>query len=305
MNKNAISSAAADARPRRARGVAAAVLGLGLAAALVPAGAAVAAPGQGNGWGQGQGQGQGLGACVCAAGASGCPLGASQAGASFSVYGTGTVTVEPDVARLSFSVLTDGDSASEAAEAASEQAASVTAALAEAGVEDESVQTSGVSVYPVTTWDDATSTSKVAGYTASVDFEVSGVAVSDVAEVLGAAIAAGANQTGSVAYYASDYDVLYEQALALAVEQASSKAQALVAASGEGGAAVLESISEQPSSQQYRYADAGVLSTATAEDSAAGSSKADVSASVVPGTIDIEAEVQATYRLSSAEGGAL
>ena len=225
-------------------------------------------------------------------------------GTSISVTGTGTVSVEPDVAKLSFSVTVEEADAAAAASSASTQADAVTAALKNADVDEKDIQTGGVSVYPRYSWSDETSTSSITSYQASVDFEVSGVAVAEVGTVLGAVLDAGVSQVGAVAYYSSDYDALYQQALALAVTQAKGKAQALSAAlytNADEGDLMVESVVESPSSQQYRYADTSAYNmNATANEASSGS--ASVSGSVQPGTIDIEAEVTVTNRTYDYQG---
>lgn len=226
-------------------------------------------------------------------------------GTSISVTGTGTVSVEPDVAKLSFSVTVEEADAASAANGANTQAEAVTAALKNAGVDEKDIQTGGVSVYPRYSWSDTTGTSNITSYQASVDFEVSGVAVAEVGTVLGAALDAGVSQVGSVAYYSSNYDTLYQQALVLAVEQAKGKAQALSGAlftnSDENGLTV-ESVTESPSSQQYRYADTSAYSMAASENATADKAASGTSVSVQPGTIDIEAQVTVTYRAYDYQG---
>lgn len=278
----------AAVRARRAPLALAAVLGLGLAAAL---GGQAAAPSP-----------------ALAAGAGGSDAlswvyqtnQASQ-GTSVSVTGTGTVTVEPDVARLSFSASARDEGAAAAAEAADKTADAVTAALKAAGVPAEDIQTSGVSVYPDYAWDDAAQTSRITGYTATVSYEVEGVSVDEVGDVLGAAIDAGATQVDTVAYYSSAYDEQYLEALRLALGQASAKAQAIGASlygAGDGQAsAVVESVVESPSSQRYRYADGAAFAVQVEAATDSSASSMSVASSVEPGTIDIEAEVTVTYRL--------
>ncbi|MBS5479053.1 MAG: SIMPL domain-containing protein, partial [Coriobacteriia bacterium] len=95
------------------------------------------------------------------------------------------------------------------------------------------------------------------------------------------------------------YDEQYQKALALAFEQAKGKAEALapVLSSGEDTTLTLTSLTESPSSMQYRYADAGGFTAMDAVASASDVEQAKVNATVVPGTIDIEATVIAEYSL--------
>ena len=217
-------------------------------------------------------------------------------GAQVVVTGTGSVSVTPDVARLTLSTRAQDKSASSAAQAASDAAGNVRDALAAAGVAPDDLQTTGVEVYPRYAYSDAGEAS-VSGYDASVSFKVSGVAVADVADIVATALDAGATQVDELAYYASTYDEAYSEALAKAAAQAKAKAQALRAAqfgTSDDATLVLEKLEEGPASQAYRYASASSLDAMANE--ASGAAKTDVSASVNPGTIEIEASVTATYR---------
>ncbi len=219
-------------------------------------------------------------------------------GPSVTVTGTGTISVEPDVAKLSFAVVADGEDATAAAESANALAEAVNAALAEAGVPEEDIQTGGVSVSPRYSYDDS-GNATVSGYTASVQYDLSGIAVEKVSGTLSAVLDAGVTQVYTIAYYSSTYDEQYQKALALAFEQAKGKAEALapVLSSGENTTLALTSLTESPSSMQYRYADAGGFTAMDAVASASDVEQAKVNATVVPGTIDIEATVIAEYSL--------
>lgn len=220
-------------------------------------------------------------------------------GAELVVTGTASVAVEPDAARVSLSVTAEGQTASAAAQAASDEAAGVRDALAQAGVAKDDLQTSGVAVWPRYAYAQD-GTSSVSSYAATVSFTAEGVTLPDVADVVSAALAAGATQVDEVAYYASTYDEHYAEALAKATASARAKAQALQAAQfgDAGGELVLEKLEEQPTSQAYRYASASGFESASADSAQA---KVDVSASINPGTIEIEASVTATYRAWDAE----
>ena len=218
--------------------------------------------------------------------------------ASVSVTGTGTVSVEPDVAKLSFATEADGDDATSAAESANALAETINAALEEYGVPAEDIQTGGVSVSPRYTYDDA-GNGTIAGYTASVQYDLSGVAVAEVSQVISRVLDAGAMQVYTVAYYSSTYDEQYQKALAMAFEQAEAKADALLPtlADSPDAALTLKDVTESPSSMQYRYADAGAFAAMDQASGASGAEAAKANATVVPGTIDIEANVTVEYGL--------
>ena len=67
---------------------------------------------------------------------------------TLTVSGTGHVTRAPDMATLMVGVTTQGDTASEALGANSDQLAAVMARLKEAGIAENDIQTSGLSLNP-------------------------------------------------------------------------------------------------------------------------------------------------------------
>lgn len=220
---------------------------------------------------------------------------------TISVTGTGTVSVEPDVAKLSFAVEADGEDAVQAADSANAAADAVNVALEQMGLPKEDIQTGGVSVAPRYVYDDA-GNSTVGGYHANVQYDLSGVAVADVSTVLGGVLDAGVTQVYTIAYYSSTYDEQYQEALAQAVAQAKAKANALLPTltDSDDASLTLKGVTESPSSMQYRYADAG--SYATMDAAASGSEQAKVGSTVVPGTIEIEASVTVEYGLFDPSG---
>lgn len=224
---------------------------------------------------------------------------------TITVTGRDSVFVEPDVADLSFAIEATGPDAANAVEQAGALAASVNDALVQAGVDEQSIQTAGVSVSPRYTYDEQGNES-VSDYYASVRYEVGGIAVDEVGEVLGAAIDGGVTRVDSIAYYSSSYDEQYQQALIKATDQARDKAWALAEAQSSESAravVVVSAITESPSAQQYRYADAGIYEEAATMDSAAGASSSKVSSAVVPGLIEIEAEVTLDCTVTFAPDG--
>src|SRR6266545_5743405 len=108
---------------------------------------------------------------------------------TLSVVGTGSVTATPDTATLSAGVTTQGASASEAMAANASAMAKVIDALKRAGVASKDLQTQFVSVDP--RYDD--SGSAIAGYSASNSVSAVVRQLSQVGDVIDAAVRAGAN----------------------------------------------------------------------------------------------------------------
>ena len=149
---------------------------------------------------------------------------------SISVQGQGTVGAKPDLVTLSLGVQTTGETAMEALALNSEQMTGVIAAIQEAGIADENIQTSGINLYPV--YEDRSLVQpgeqrQVVGYRASNDISVRVHDIDKAGSVLDAAVTAGANQVGGVRFGLSDTDTIVTDALIAAVQNAQAKAQTI------------------------------------------------------------------------------
>ncbi len=147
---------------------------------------------------------------------------------TLSVIGTGSVTTTPDTARVSAGVTTQGTTASEAMDANAKAMAKVIAALKDAGIASKDLQTEFVSVNP--RYDDGGQT--ITGYTATNSVSAVVRGLSDVGDVIDAAVAAGANNVSGPSLARDDQDKLYRDALEDAVADARQKATALADAAG-------------------------------------------------------------------------
>ena len=149
---------------------------------------------------------------------------------SISVQGQGTVSAKPDLVTLSLGVQTTGETAMEALALNSEQMTGVIAAIQEAEIADEDIQTSGINLYPV--YEDRSLVQpgeqrQVVGYRASNDISVRVHDIDKAGSVLDAAVTAGANQVGGVRFGLSDTDTIVTDALIAAVQNAQAKAQTI------------------------------------------------------------------------------
>jgi uncharacterized protein len=152
---------------------------------------------------------------------------AGEPSGGITVTGTAVAETTPDRSSWSFGVQTEGQSAKEALDEASERARSLVAALRREGVEEDSLRTEQVSVWP-----QYGNGSRVTGYTASTSVHAVVVGLDRAGRVVDAAVDAGANTVSGPGLATGDRDRLYRQALAAAVEHARVTAQALA---GEAG----------------------------------------------------------------------
>jgi uncharacterized protein YggE len=198
---------------------------------------------------------------------------------TLSVLGTGSVTTAPDSARLSAGMTTQGSTASEAMDANAKAMAKVIQALKDAGIASKDLQTEFVSVNP--RYDDAGQA--ITGYSASNSVTAVVRGLSDVGDVIDAAVAAGANNVSGPSLARDDQDKLYRDALEDAVANARQKATALANAAGVS-LGKIRSLSESPQSVGPVMFDA-----LAAKQSATP---------IEPGTAEITASVRVVFAIS-------
>jgi uncharacterized protein len=190
------------------------------------------------------------------------------------VTGTGVVRTVPDRAEISFGVVSQGRTASQALAANDTAIQRVVAALRAAGIAASDIQTRYFSVSPRT----AEEGTEILGYTAENTVSAQLRNLERAGAVIDAAVAAGANSVYGPSLSRSDTKEQYRNALRAAVDDARAKARVLAEAAGVSLGAVV-GVAEQGSSAETPM---------PATDRAAG-------APIEPGTQDIQASVVVTF----------
>ena len=181
---------------------------------------------------------------------------------SITVSGSGSVYATPNQAVFTFGVSTRSRTAVQALAADAAEMQKLIDALKAAGIPAGSIQTSSVSLSPVT----SDQGDAIIGYSASNSVTTTIASLARAGEIVDAAVAAGANQVDGPNLTVSDQASLYQAALKAAVADARDKAQALAAASGLRVGAV-SSVQEDTSNGPITYdtAKAAALSTPIVE----------------------------------------
>ena len=192
------------------------------------------------------------------------------------VTGVGRIDTVPDRAQLTIGVATQATTAKDAVDENAARMREVVAALRQAGIDEDDVQTQELSLAPRSRRGGG-----IVGYTAtnSVAAESS---VEELAGALDAALAAGATRTYGLSLARSDQAELYRRALADAVDDARAKAEALAEA-GEFDLGEVVRVEEAESV----YAPERLAFDAMA-----------ARAPIEPGTSRIEARATVTFALS-------
>ena len=243
---------------------------------------------------------------VVASGLSSCSSGTTSITAApaehvLTVTATSEVKVVPDIARIGVTVTTQGATAKEVQSRNAEDVNAVLAALREAGVADESVQTAYADQYPIYDGadplqqgegsDDGTDAvelgdSSIAGYEMTTRLQVSDLAIDQVGSIMETCVAAGATGTDGPEYYSGDYDSSYQEALEAAMDDAHAKAEVLAKAGGVKLGDVTN-VTEGYQDTGYRY-----LSDDTTTDVASADAM-----NISPGQVSISATLTVSYAI--------
>jgi len=200
--------------------------------------------------------------------------------------GVGTVSATPDEVQLYLAVETQAATATQATQDNAGTMTQVMQALVNAGVSRDSISTVSYTLTPTynSSNNDQTTPTKIIGYIARNSIQVTLTNVSHVGMVLDTAVAAGANEVGGMTFTftSQTYANLQKQALQLAIQDASGQAQSMATALGVHIVApisVTTGYSYQPSIER--------MATSNAQTP------------IQPGTLQIAANVQITYEISS------
>lgn len=150
---------------------------------------------------------------------------------SFTLSANGEVEVPPDMATVSFGVVTEAVTAAEAMRLNRERMTEVMATLKRAGVADRDVQTSGLNLSPQYDYRD-NQTPRLRGYQASNQVTVTVNDLGRVGATLDAVVQAGVNQVNGVGFGLKDPEAATNAARLKAVKALQAKADLYARATG-------------------------------------------------------------------------
>jgi uncharacterized protein len=152
--------------------------------------------------------------------------------------GSGQVSVRPDSIHIDLSAEAQADTIDAATSQVNAAMTSVLAAIQALALPDLTIATQSVSFSPVYGAQNNDSTQTITGFDASNHILVTALNVPDedlakrAAQIVDAAIHAGANRLGGVDFYLADPSQAEDQALTLAVQNAERDAQTMARAAG-------------------------------------------------------------------------
>lgn len=172
---------------------------------------------------------------------------------SLHVTGTGTVMAEPDMARISTGVESEGQTAAQALSLNSRAMARVIEAIEKAGIERRDIRTTSVALSPVYSRPRKDGDRpEIAGYRASNEVTITARELDALGPLLDAVTASGANRIGGIAFDISEREALTDEARTAAVADALRKARLMAEAAGATLGEVI-TIQEQGGSRPEPY----------------------------------------------------
>ncbi len=205
------------------------------------------------------------------------------------VTGSDSVAATPDTAEIMLGIVATADTADAAQQEASKTLDAVRSALVDLGIDEDDISSGDLYLNPQ--YDYSSSSEKIVGYQMNISVTVKGLGIEQAGKAITAATSAGANRVNGVSYYCSDYDALYQRALAKALSVAESKATAIAEANGDQ-LGELVSVVEGYDGQAYRTEEAKAYAAGVADSAAS-----DGGLALDPGTVQIRASVTVEYEM--------
>jgi uncharacterized protein YggE len=216
----------------------------------------------------------------------------------FSVEGDAKMTLIPDIATFSVSVVSEGNRVPDVQKMNTEKMNAVQAFLKESGVEKKDLQTTQYSLSPRYDYSVCDETGKcpaprISGYTLTQELTVKVRNTEKLGDMLSGVTDKGANTVSSVTFSVDDEKEARNAAREEAIAEARKKAKDMAKAGGFGVGRLISLYEDQGGSPQPMYGRGGGI--------AADSSKAsfaEVAPSIEPGTQDSTVRVTLTFEIA-------
>jgi len=155
-----------------------------------------------------------------------------QTSRTVSVTGTGTIDLEPDIARVNIGVRTQSPNVADALEENTDNAEAIIQSLQDLGVEASDIQTRNFNIYPQQ--DTRPGPEEEPTRTFVVENTVAVVVrdLDSLGEILATVVSEGANTINGVTFDVEDRETAIEEARSLAIEDAQAQAEAIAEAAG-------------------------------------------------------------------------
>ncbi|WP_171038056.1 SIMPL domain-containing protein [Aquibacillus sediminis] len=207
---------------------------------------------------------------------------ATVSGNRMTVFGTGKVSVEPNLAVLQLGVVTQTQALSSAQQENARLIDQVIRSLTGLGVSQQQIQTIDYTIVPRYNYVDGEQ--QFIGYQVTHMLSVTVENINQIGTVIDTAVKNGANRVISISLTVKDRTAHYQKALQLAIENAFTKANTITNSVGQQLHPTPIKIQELPTESQ-----------ATPYHTFASTEVGGVSTPIEPGTLDIEANVEMKF----------
>ena len=205
------------------------------------------------------------------------------------VSGEEKIKAMPDIAEIRYSVYTQEKDAKTAQTKNAEDVDIVVSLLKGKGIDEKDIRTNKVGLDPIYDWNNGR---KITGYEMTTDIVVSSVPIDEAGTIISDSVNAGINSIDSVQYQCSNFDELYAEALKNAITSARKKADLMADAGGKKVVAMTQVQELSSSDQAVAYSSNNMKQMAVME-----ADSADTEISLMPGQVEVEAEVSVTFSI--------
>ncbi len=203
------------------------------------------------------------------------------------VTSEGKTTVSPDIAEVSFSVVSQGENPEKLASANNDKMAAVVNNIKSNNVDAKDIETTNYDLQPNYSYDKNTGRSYIYGYTLTQTVLVKIRDLKKVATVIGGVTPLGVNQMGNVSFQVEDPEKFLGEARAEAFLKAKTKAEEIAKTSGVKLGKIV-GVAEYQNSPMPYYKSAAI---------GMGGGEAASVPTIEPGTQELKLNVSVTYSL--------
>lgn len=205
------------------------------------------------------------------------------------VSGEEKIQAIPDIAEITYSVYTQEKDAKSCQTKNAAEVDAVISLLKEKGIEEKNIRTNNVGLDPIYDWNNGR---KITGYEMTTEIVVSSVPIDEAGTIISDSVNAGINSIDSVQYQCSNFDELYAEALKNAITSARKKADLMAEAGGKKVVAMTQVQELSSSDQAVAYSSNNMKQMAVMK-----AESADTGTSLMPGQVEVEAEVSVTFSI--------
>lgn len=209
---------------------------------------------------------------------------------TISVSAEGKALVAPDIAELSFSVVTEGKNPEELSDSNNQKMTAVTGFVKSQGIAEKDLKTAAYTLVPNYQYNPTSQRNFIRGYTLTQTLSVKVRELDKVAKIIAGLTPLGVNQVGGVNFTVEDESKFFADARKDAFEKAKKKAQDIAEKAGVRLGEVIMSSEFQPGPIPY------AMPMAALERGGMGGASVSMP-TLQPGTHEVSLAVSVTYKI--------